>query len=76
MVGAAPERGVEVDEVDPLRALLHPGGGGLGRVAVGGLGPGLALEEADGLPLHDVDGGQQLQARCAHVTLFLSGPGR
>ena len=57
----APERGVEVDEVDPLGARLLPGQRGVERVAVGGLAPGLALDEAHGLAVGDVDGGQQLE---------------
>ena len=62
-VGAAAERGVEVDEVDPLGAVGLPLAGRLERVAVGRLGAGLALDEADGLPVGDVDGGQQDQAQ-------------
>src|SRR5690606_15076030 len=61
-VRAPPEGGVEVDEVDPLGALLRPGPGGLARVAVGGLGAGLPLDETDGLTVDDVDGGKQLEA--------------
>ena len=56
---AAAERGVEVDEVDPLGAVALPGQRGVERVAVAGLGAGLALDEADGLAVGDVDGGQQ-----------------
>ena len=61
-VGAAPERGVEVDEVQPLGALLLPGQGGLDRVAELSPGAGDALHELHGAALDDVDGGQQLQA--------------
>ena len=56
------ERGVEVDQVDPLRPCLLPGQRGRPRVAVGRLGSGSALHEADRLAVGDVDGGQQLQA--------------
>ena len=58
-VGAAAERGVEVDEVDPLGAVALPGQRRVARVAVGGLGARLALDEADGLAVRDVDGGEQ-----------------
>ena len=60
-VRAAAEGGVEVDEVDPLGAAGLPGERGLERVAVGGLAAGLALDEPDGGPAGDVDGGQELQ---------------
>ncbi len=61
-VGAAAEGGVEVDEVDPLGALLLPGQRRLERVAVRRLAAGLALDEAHGLAVGDVDGGQQLES--------------
>ena len=60
---AAAERRVEVDEVDPLGARLLPGERGVERVAVRRLGAGLALDQAHGLPVRDVDGGQQRRAR-------------
>ena len=58
-VVAAAERGVEVDEVDPLGALVGPVGGGVDGVAVVRLGAGLALGQPHGLAVGDVDGGQQ-----------------
>ena len=58
-VGAAAERGVEVDEVDPLGALPLPGERGLERVAVVRFAAGGALNEADRLAVGDVDGGQE-----------------
>ena len=61
-VGAAPEGRVEVDEVQPLGALLLPREGGLERVAELAAGAGDALDELDGAALDDVDGGQELQA--------------
>ena len=61
-VGAAAERGVEVDQVDPLGAGALPGQRGVQRVAVGGLGAGRALHQADGLAVGDVDGGQEFEA--------------
>ena len=61
-VGAAPEGRVEVDEVQPLGALLLPGEGRLERVAELAAGARDALDELDGPALDDVDGGQELQA--------------
>src|SRR6202012_3062290 len=58
-VGAPAERAVQVDEVDPVGAGLLPGQRGLHRVAVAGLGAGLALEKPDGLTVGHVDRGQQ-----------------
>ena len=54
-VVAAAERGVEVDQVDPLGAVALPVHRGVERRAVLGLAAGLALHEADGPALHDVD---------------------
>ena len=62
-VAAAAERGVEVDQVHPLGAVAAARQRGLERVAVGGLAAGLALHQADGLTVGDVDGGEQLQLR-------------
>ena len=62
-VAAPAEGGVEVDQVHPLGAVALPGQRGLERVAVGGLAAGLALHQADGLAVGDVDGGEQLQLR-------------
>ena len=61
-VGAAAERGVEVDQVDPLGAVVLPGQRRLQRVAVDGLGAGGALHQPDGLAVGDVHGGQQGEA--------------
>ena len=61
-VVAAPEGGVEVDEVDPLRPRLLPAQGRLDRVTEALLRAGDALHELDGLAACDVDGGQQLEA--------------
>ena len=63
-VGAAAEGGVEVDQVDPLGALLLPGQRGLPRVAELAAGAGDALDELDGAAARDVDGGQELEAGC------------
>ena len=76
-VGPAPERRVEVDEVDPLRAALVPVERGGQRVAVARLGAGLALDQADGLAVGDVDGGQQLEAVGHAVVLrWVAGAGQ
>ena len=61
-VRAAPEGRVEVDEVQPLGALLLPGERGLERVAELPAGTRDALHELHGAALDDVDGGQELQA--------------
>ena len=50
-VGAPAEGGVEVDEVDPLGALVGPVGRRVDRVAVARLRAGLALRQPDGQPL-------------------------
>ena len=55
----AAERGVEVDQVHPLGAVVLPGQRRLQRVAVAGLRAGRALHQAHGLAVGDVDGGQQ-----------------
>ncbi len=47
--------------MDPLGAAVLPGEGRGERVAVGRLAARLALDEADGLPVGDVDGRQQLE---------------
>ncbi len=60
-VVAAPERRVEVDQVEPLRAGLLPAQGRLDRVAEVLLRAGHALHELDRLAVGDVDGGQQLE---------------
>ena len=60
-VAAAAERGVEVDQVDPLGAAPTARQRGVERVAVAGLAAGLALHQPDGLAVGDVDGGQQLE---------------
>ena len=67
-VRAAAERRVEVDEVQPLGALLLPGQGRLERVAELAAGARDALDELDGAALDDVDGGQELQAGLRSVT--------
>ena len=61
-VGAAAERGVQVDQVDPVGAGTLPGQRGLHRVAVARLGAGRALDQAHRLPVRHVDGGQQGKA--------------
>ena len=60
-VGAATERGVEVDQVHPVRAVALPGQRRLERVAVARLTAGSALRQAHGLAVRDIDGGQQGQ---------------
>ena len=61
-VGAAPEGGVEVDQVDPLGTLVLPRPGGLPRVAELAAGAGDPLDELDRLPAGDIDGWQELKA--------------
>src|SRR5690606_353495 len=62
-VAAAAERGVEVDEVDPFRALVSPVGSGGDRVAIVGFRSGLALGQPHRLAIGDVDRGQQSEPR-------------
>ncbi len=64
-IGPPPERGIQVDEVDPLRAVALPRQGGVARVAVGRLGPGGALDEPDGRPASDIDSRQQFERQRA-----------
>ena len=56
-VGAAAERGVQVHEVDPFGAVALPAQRGVQRRAVLGFAAGLALHQAHGSTLDDVDGG-------------------
>ena len=58
-VAAGPEGRVEVDEVDPLRALGLEVQRGVQGGSIGGLGAGLTLDKAHGSALADVDGGQE-----------------
>src|SRR5690606_16447091 len=58
-IAATTESGIEVDEMDPLGTLIDPLTGGVDRITVVGLGAGLALGEAHGLPGGDIHGGQQ-----------------
>src|SRR5699024_2637023 len=61
VVRAAAERRVEVDEVDPLRAGVLPVRRGIEGRAVVGLGARGALDQANGLAVGDVNGGQEGQ---------------
>ena len=65
-VGATAERGVEVDQVDPLRATDLPRESGVARRAAGGLDTDLTLDEPDGLAVGHVDGGQQRERHGQH----------
>ena len=60
-VRAPAERGVQVDQVNPLRARVLPGQRRVDRVAVAGLGPGRALHQPDRLAAGHVHGGQQVK---------------
>ncbi|GAA2415035.1 hypothetical protein GCM10010420_51020 [Streptomyces glaucosporus] len=57
--------------MQPLGARPLPGQGGLHRVAVGGLGAGLAVDEADRLSVTDVDGGKEFETVGAHRVAVL-----
>ena len=65
-VRAAAERGVQVDQVHPLRPGRLPGQRGLHRVAVAGLGAGRAVHQPDRLAAGHVHRGQQGQRGVAH----------
>ncbi len=52
--------------MQPFGARPLPGEGRGQRVAVGRLGAGLAVHEADGLAVADVDGGEEFEAVGAH----------
>ena len=71
-VVAATERGVEVDEVDPLGAVALPGERRLERIAVVGLGARRALDEPHGRSPGDVDRGQQDEELIAFLRSVLS----
>jgi hypothetical protein len=60
-VGAAAERGIQIDQVDPLRPGRLPGQRRLQRVAVAGLAAGRALDQPDRLAAGHVDRRQQGQ---------------
>ncbi len=68
VAGAAAEGGVEVDDVEPARALGGEAGGGLDRVAVAGRGPGDPLDQAGRLPVEQVDRREQLQGHAARTS--------
>src|SRR5664279_570319 len=57
------ERGVEVDQMNPLGAGSLPRQCGRERLAIVRLGARLALDEAHRLPTRDIDGRQQLKRR-------------
>ena len=50
VVGPTTERRVEVDQMDPLGAVVHPGAGGGERVTVRGLGASLAAHQSHRRP--------------------------
>ena len=60
-VRAAAEGRIEVHQVQPARAGLHPALGGLVRVAEDLSGAGHPLDQLDRLSVLDVDGGKELQ---------------
>jgi len=60
-VGAAAEGGIEVDQVDPLGALVLPGLGCAPRVTELPAGACDTLDELDGLTVSDIDGGKELK---------------
>ena len=68
--GLAGPRAVEVDDVQEARPGLDPGTGGLERIVlVDGLGGEVALVEADGLAVADVDGGIEDQGAGTPVAM-------
>ena len=69
-VVAPAERGVEVDQVDPLGAVALPGQRRFERVAVGRLGAGRALHQSHSGAVGHVDGRQQDEIRIILIELF------
>jgi hypothetical protein len=61
-VGAASEGSIEVDQVDPLGALVLPGAGSLPGVTELAARSGDPLDELNGLPARDIDRWQELKA--------------
>ncbi|CAB4966663.1 unannotated protein [freshwater metagenome] len=61
-IAPAPERRIEVDEVNPFGPLIDPRPCGVDRRPVLGLAPCLALNEADCLAGSYVDGGEEDKA--------------
>ena len=59
MVRATAEGRIEVDEVDPVGALVTPAARGVERIAEDPFGTGDALHELDGLAALDIDSGKQ-----------------
>jgi acetoin utilization deacetylase AcuC-like enzyme len=60
-VGATAERGVEVDEMDPLRSVALPLQGRVERLAVVRLGTGVALHEPNGTTVGHVNRGEECE---------------
>lgn len=52
-------RGIEVDEVDPFGAVVLEQQGGIERRTVVGFASELALDEANGLSIGNVNGGEE-----------------
>ena len=70
-VAALAEGGVEVDQVDPLGPVGLPLQRGVERGSVGRLAAELALDQAHGLSLGDVDGGEEFESHPAIVSIGL-----
>jgi hypothetical protein len=66
-VVAGAEGRIQIHQVDPLRAGVHPCAGGVERRTVIRFGAGLALAQSDGLAIANVDGREQCQ--CHNVFL-------
>ena len=71
-VAAPAERSIEVNQVDPLRAIALPGECSIQSRTVFGLAAGLALDQSDGTALDHIDGGQQNQCIHSPSTQFAS----
>jgi hypothetical protein len=66
-IGTATKCRIEVNKVNPLGTLLDPRQSSIEWGAVRGFRSSLTLNEANGLPIGNVDSGQQVKCGLFHV---------